>query len=131
MGVINQLPTDISDKIAAGEVVENPASVVKELVANSIDAGAGAITVEIENGGTSFIRVSDNGCGMAEEDAKMCFLRHATSKIHTAADLDAIYTLGFRGEAMSSIGAVCRLEMFTKRAGDEMGTRILFEGGKL
>ena len=131
MGVINQLPTDISDKIAAGEVVENPASVVKELVENSIDAGAGAITVEIENGGTSFIRVSDNGCGMAEEDAKMCFLRHATSKIHTAADLDAIYTLGFRGEAMSSIGAVCRLEMFTKRAGDEMGTRILFEGGKL
>lgn len=131
MGVINQLPTDISDKIAAGEVVENPASVVKELVENSIDAGAGAITVEIENGGTSFIRVSDNGCGMTEEDAKMCFLRHATSKIHTAADLDAIYTLGFRGEAMSSIGAVCRLEMFTKRPADEMGTRILFEGGKL
>lgn len=131
MGVINQLPTDISDKIAAGEVVENPASVVKELVENSIDADAGAVTVEIEKGGTSFIRISDNGCGMTAEDARMCFVRHATSKIHKAADLDAIYTLGFRGEAMSSIGAVCRLEMFTKRAADEMGTRILFEGGKL
>lgn len=129
MGVINQLSTDVSNKIAAGEVVENPASVIKELVENSIDAGATVISVEIENGGRTFMRVTDNGCGMAPEDAKACFLRHATSKIKTANDLNAITTLGFRGEAMSSIGAVSKLELFTKRPQDEMGTVIEFEGG--
>lgn len=131
MGVINQLSSDISNKIAAGEVVERPASVVKELVENAIDAGAKVITVEIEHGGASFIRVSDNGCGMEEEDARLCFLRHATSKIKTAEDLDAIYTLGFRGEALSSIGAVSRVEIFTKRPQDELGTKAAFCGGEL
>ena len=131
MGVINELSTEISNKIAAGEVVERPASVVKELVENAIDAGANVITVEIENGGTGFIRVSDNGCGMTGDDAKKCFLRHATSKIKTASDLDAIYTLGFRGEALSSIGAVSDVELVTKRPEDLVGTRIFFSGGAL
>ena len=106
MGLIHILDTDVSNKIAAGEVVERPLSIVKELVENSIDAGANVITVEIKDGGVSYIRVTDNGSGMSEEDAKICFLRHATSKIKTGDDLNAIYTLGFRGEALSSIGAV-------------------------
>ncbi|MBQ8637219.1 MAG: DNA mismatch repair endonuclease MutL [Clostridia bacterium] len=131
MGVINQLSVEISNKIAAGEVVERPASVVKELVENAIDAGANVITVEIENGGTGFIRVSDNGCGMTGDDAQKCFLRHATSKIKTAEDLDAIYTLGFRGEALSSIGAVSEVELLTKRPQDSIGTRICFAGGEM
>ncbi|MBS7298498.1 MAG: DNA mismatch repair endonuclease MutL [Eubacteriales bacterium] len=130
MGVINQLSVEISNKIAAGEVVERPASVVKELVENAIDAGANVITVEVENGGTSFLRVSDNGCGMTREDAEKCFLRHATSKIRTAKDLDAIYTLGFRGEALSSIGAVSEIELVTKRREDEVGTIVRFAGGE-
>ncbi len=131
MGVINQLSQDIANKIAAGEVVERPASVIKELVENAIDAGANVITVELEQGGTSFLRVSDNGCGMTAEDAQKCFLRHATSKIKTAADLDAIYTLGFRGEALSSIGAVSDVELVTKRKEDSEGTRVCFSGGEL
>ncbi len=131
MGIINRLSADISDKIAAGEVVERPASVVKELVENAIDAGADVISVEIENGGTSFLRVSDNGFGMSEEDAKICFLRHATSKIKKASDLDAIFTLGFRGEALSSIGAISRIELFTKRKDEPSGTKVVFEGGEL
>ncbi len=131
MGIINQLSSDIANKIAAGEVVERPASVVKELVENAIDAGANVISVEIEGGGTSFLRVSDNGSGMSEEDAKLCFSRHATSKISKASDLDAIFTLGFRGEALSSIGAVSRIELFTKRADDNEGTKVVFEGGEL
>ncbi len=131
MGVINQLSLEISNKIAAGEVVERPASVVKELVENAIDAGATAISVELEKGGTSFLRVTDNGSGMVREDASLCFSRHATSKIKTAEDLDAIYTLGFRGEALSSIGAVSRIEMFTKRKEDATATKVVFEGGQL
>lgn len=131
MGVINQLSVEISNKIAAGEVVERPASVVKELVENAIDAGANVISVEIEHGGASFIRITDNGCGMTAEDAGICFLRHATSKIKTADDLDAIFTLGFRGEAMSSIGAVSRVELFTKRPQDDAGTAVTFYGGEL
>lgn len=131
MGVINRLSTEISNKIAAGEVVERPASVVKELVENAIDAGATSISVEIEKGGVSFLRVTDNGTGMAREDAVLCFSRHATSKIKTAEDLDAIYTLGFRGEALSSIGAVSQIELFTKRREDDRGTRVVFEGGEL
>ena len=131
MGIINLLSPNISDKIAAGEVVESPASAIKELIENSIDAGADVITVEFEKNGTPFIRITDNGKGMAKEDATLCFLRHATSKIKTADDLSGIMTLGFRGEAMSSIGAVSRVELYTKRKEDKRGTFVLFEGGKL
>ncbi len=131
MGIINQLSTDISNKIAAGEVVERPASAIKELLENAIDAGATKITVEIKNGGVTYMRVTDNGCGMAREDAQMAFLRHATSKIATADDLDAIYTFGFRGEALSSIGAVSVAEIYTKRPEDEIGTHVLCSGGEI
>ncbi len=116
MSIINVLPTDVANKIAAGEVVERPASVVKELVENSIDAGATKITVEIKNGGISYIRITDNGRGMSYDDAKKAFLRHATSKLKTAADLQAISTLGFRGEALASIAAVSNIELITKSA---------------
>lgn len=131
MGIIHLLNSEISNKIAAGEVVERPSSVVKELVENSIDAKSTNISVEIKNGGAVFIRVTDNGSGMSEEDAKTCFLRHATSKISTDADLDAIYTLGFRGEALSSIGAVSEMTMSTKRREDDYGTRVTCRGGEI
>ncbi len=131
MGIINLLTPNISDKIAAGEVVESPASAIKELIENSIDAGSDVITVEFEKNGTPFIRITDNGKGMAKDDAALCFLRHATSKIKTEEDLSGISTLGFRGEAMSSIGAVSRVELYTKRKEDKSGTYVLFEGGKL
>ncbi len=131
MGIINLLPTDISNKIAAGEVVERPASVIKELVENSIDAGATVVTVEIRKGGITYMKVADNGKGMSREDAEIAFLRHATSKIKTENDLDAIYTLGFRGEALSSIGAVSQTELYTKRKEDEVGTRVVCVGGEL
>ena len=131
MGKINLLDSEISNKIAAGEVVERPASVVKELVENSIDAGATRITVEIKNGGNTYIKVSDNGSGMEKDDATVAFLRHATSKIKAAEDLDAIYTLGFRGEALSSIGAVSKIDLYTKRAEDETGTHTICEGGDI
>lgn len=129
MGLINILPTEISNKIAAGEVVERPASVVKELVENAIDAGSTLISVELKKGGITYIRVSDNGKGMSREDAEIAFLRHATSKINSAGDLDAIYTLGFRGEALSSIGAVSKTELYTKRREDEVGTHVTCQGG--
>lgn len=131
MGKIHLLGTEISNKIAAGEVVERPASVIKELAENSIDAGAYMITVEIKDGGTTYMRVSDNGSGMSAEDAKICFLRHATSKIQTENDLDAIYTLGFRGEALSSIGAVAKVSLYTKRAEDETGVCVTCTGGEI
>ncbi len=131
MGKIHVLDTEVSDKIAAGEVVERPASVIKELVENSIDAGASLITVEIKKGGIEYMRVSDNGVGMSAEDAKICFLRHATSKIRTSGDLDAIYTLGFRGEALSSIGAVSEAELYTKRVEDETGVCVTCRGGEI
>ncbi len=130
MGIINVLPKDVSNKIAAGEVVERPASVVKELVENSIDAGASSISIEIKKGGSQYIRVSDNGKGMSADDARLCFLRHATSKIKTSADLDAIYTLGFRGEALSSIGAVAKVSLYTKQANGE-GICVTCEGGEI
>lgn len=130
MGIINVLPKDVSDKIAAGEVVERPASVIKELVENAIDANADKITVEIKKGGTIYMRVSDNGKGMSAEDAALCFLRHATSKIQKSEDLDAIYTLGFRGEALSSIGAVAKVTLYTKRRGEE-GVCVSCEGGEI
>lgn len=131
MGKINVLSTEISNKIAAGEVVERPASVVKELVENSIDAGADVITVEIKNGGISLIRVTDNGSGIAREDAATAFLRHATSKISTSEDLEAIYTLGFRGEALSSIGAVSNVNLYTKRTEDPVGVLVSCHGGEI
>lgn len=130
MGIINILPGEISNKIAAGEVVERPASVIKELVENSIDAGATIITVEIKKGGSTYMRVTDNGKGMTEDDAKICFLRHATSKIHTDEDLDEIYTLGFRGEALSSIGAVSKVTLYTKSASAK-GICVKCEGGEI
>ncbi len=131
MAEINILAPEISNKIAAGEVVERPASVVKELVENSIDAGATKITVEIKNGGVTLISVTDNGKGMAPEDAQIAFLRHATSKIQTESDLDAIYTLGFRGEALSSIGAVSESVIYTKRRDSEYGCIVSCEGGEI
>ena len=128
---IRILPNTLVNQIAAGEVVERPASVLKELVENSIDAGATRITVEIKNGGNTYIKVSDNGSGMEKDDATVAFLRHATSKISTAEDLDAIYTLGFRGEALSSIGAVAKIDLYTKRDEDETGTHTICEGGDI
>ena len=106
---IRQLDSHIADLIAAGEVVERPASAVKELVENAIDAGAGAVTVEIRGGGMAMIRVTDDGCGIAADEAEVAFLRHATSKIRTEYDLEAIGTLGFRGEALAAISAVSRV----------------------
>ena len=131
MGLIHILDTEVSNKIAAGEVVERPLSIVKELVENSIDAGANLVTVEIKDGGISYIRVTDNGSGMSEDDAKICFLRHATSKIKTGDDLNAIYTLGFRGEALSSIGAVSKVKLYTKKRDMDMGICVSCEGGEI
>ena len=126
---INVLPKNIADLIAAGEVVERPSSVVKEFIENSVDAGATKIVVEINNGGKSFIRVTDNGCGIERADVHNAFLSHATSKIAKADDLDAITTLGFRGEALASICAVSKVELLTRNAADEVGTRYVIEGG--
>ncbi len=131
MGKIHILDTEVSEKIAAGEVVERPASVIKELIENSIDAGATLITVEIKKGGITYMRVSDNGSGMSSEDAKICFLRHATSKIQKSSDLDAIYTLGFRGEALASIGAVSNVSLYTKRIEDKSGVCVTCRGGEI
>lgn len=125
---IHVLDSETIDKIAAGEVVERPASVVKELVENSIDAGATAVTVEIRDGGIEFIRVTDNGCGMDADQIRKAFLRHATSKIGSADDLMRLHSLGFRGEALSSIAAVSKVEMITKPAGTLTGSRIVLEG---
>lgn len=130
MGKIQVLSEHISNKIAAGEVVERPVSVVKELVENSIDAGATTITVEIKNGGISYIRVTDNGSGMDNEDAKASFIRHATSKIYYEKDLSSINTLGFRGEALASIASVSEAEMLTKLSKDTYGTKIQIDGGE-
>lgn len=129
MGVINVLDKHIAELIAAGEVVERPSSVIKELVENSIDAGAKNITVEIKNGGTTFMRVADDGCGIYRDDIKKAFLRHATSKVKTANDLDIISTLGFRGEALASISAVSRLQVITKNENEEIGSCYEIEGG--
>ena len=118
------------DKIAAGEVIERPASVVKELVENAIDAGSTAVTVEIEEGGISLIRITDNGCGIAKQDVGNAFLRHSTSKIRSAEDLTHLSSLGFRGEALSSISAVARVELITKTREDVFGTKYIIEGGK-
>ncbi len=118
------------DKIAAGEVIERPASIVKELVENAIDAGASAVTVEIKEGGLSFIRITDNGCGIPREEVPLAFLRHSTSKIRTVEDLSTVASLGFRGEALSSIAAISQVELITKTRECVLGTRYLIEGGK-
>lgn len=130
MPKINILPESLACLIAAGEVVERPASVVKELMENSIDAGATKITVEIKNGGVRYMRITDNGCGISREDVRNAFISHATSKIKVQQDLDAIFTLGFRGEALASVAAVAHVEMLTKTADDDIGTRYLISGGK-
>lgn len=127
---INILSKHIADLIAAGEVVDRPASVVKEAVENSIDAGASVITVEIKNGGVSYIRITDNGTGIASEDVRNAFISHATSKVATADDLSAIGTLGFRGEALASIAAVSKVEIFTKTSDEPTGTHYSVEGGE-
>lgn len=125
---IRSLEKQVADRIAAGEVVDRPLSIVKELVENSIDAGADSITLEIKNGGKTFIRVTDNGCGIPSEDIEIAFLRHSTSKIVTDNDLSSIETLGFRGEALASIAAVTRTQMITKTPEEATGTRLSIEG---
>ena len=129
--MIHVLEKHVADKIAAGEVIDRPVSIIKELVENSIDAGADQITVEIRNGGKSYIRVTDNGCGIEADDMETAFLRHATSKITSVKDLDAIGTLGFRGEALASICAVARVELISKTADAKMGRRVVTEGSEI
>ncbi len=130
MPEIRVLPKEISELIAAGEVVERPASVIKELVENSIDAGADNITVEIQHGGITYMRITDNGCGIARNDVPTAFLRHATSKIKSSGDLNAIGTLGFRGEALAAVSSVAKVEMFTKPRENDLGTHYEIDGGQ-
>ncbi len=131
MPKIIQLSSHVANLIAAGEVVERPASVIKELLENAVDAGASAITVEIRDGGMTFIRVTDNGCGMSPEDAETAFLRHATSKLRSAEDLAAISTMGFRGEALAAIASVSRIDLLTKTAGAISGVSLHLEAGNI
>lgn len=130
MPQIELLSQETIDKIAAGEVIERPSSVVKELVENAIDAGANAVTVEIKEGGISFIRITDNGCGIEKEQIPLAFLRHSTSKIHSVEDLLTVKSLGFRGEALSSIAAVAQVELITKTPEEFTGIRYVIEGSK-
>lgn len=125
--IIQLLPESVANQIAAGEVVQRPASVVKELMENAIDAGATQVQLSVRDAGKTLIQVVDNGCGMSETDARMCFERHATSKIREARDLFSIRTMGFRGEAMASIAAVAQVELRTRRPEDELGTRVVIE----
>ncbi len=129
--MIRILDKTVSDKIAAGEVIERPLSIIKELVENAIDSGADSIICEIKNGGKTYIRVTDNGCGIPENEAELAFLRHATSKIERAIDLDSIETLGFRGEALASIAAVSQTEMITKTRDAKSGLRLVLRGGRV
>ena len=131
MSQIRILPENVANKIAAGEVVERPASVVKELLENALDANARSIRIEVESGGKRLIRITDDGSGMNRDDALLAFERHATSKLRTADDLLSIATLGFRGEALPSIAAVSRLVLETCNAEGQEGTRVEFAGGKL
>ena len=131
MPKIIQLSPHIANLIAAGEVVERPASVVKELLENAVDAGASKVTIEIRDGGMTFLRVTDNGCGMAPEDARTAFLRHATSKLRSAEDLAAIGTMGFRGEALAAIASVSRIDLMTKTPGSLAGTSLHLEAGQI
>ena len=129
MPAIIQLPSHIANLIAAGEVVERPASVVKELLENAVDAGATKVTVEMRDGGMTFLRVTDNGCGMEPQDAKTAFLRHATSKLRRAEDLGAISTMGFRGEALAAIASVSRIDLMTKTPGSLSGVKLHLDAG--
>ena len=129
MPAIIQLPSHIANLIAAGEVVERPASVVKELLENAVDAGATKVTIEIRDGGMTFLRVTDNGCGMTAEDARTAFLRHATSKLRCAEDLNAIGTMGFRGEALAAISSVSRIDLLTKTPDSLTGVSLHLEAG--
>ena len=129
--IIQLLPDSVANQIAAGEVVQRPASAVKELIENAIDAGADKIQLILKDAGKSLIQVIDNGCGMSLTDARMCFERHATSKIKKAEDLFAIRTMGFRGEAMASIAAIAQVELKTRRHGDELGTCLFIEGSEV
>ena len=131
MPKIIQLSPHIANLIAAGEVVERPASVVKELLENAVDAGASQVTVEIKDGGMTFLRVTDNGCGMNAEDARTAFKRHATSKLRTAEDLAAIGTMGFRGEALAAIASVSRIDLMTKTPGSISGVSLQLEAGNI
>ncbi len=130
MPEINILPKHVAELIAAGEVVERPASVVKELMENSIDAGATAVTVEIKRGGITYIRITDNGCGIDRSNTRKAFISHATSKIKAVDDLDSILTLGFRGEALASVAAVSRVEIMTRAENEDVGTRYCIDGGE-
>ena len=129
MPKILQLSQHVANLIAAGEVVERPASVVKELLENAVDAGASQVTIEIRDGGMTFLRVTDNGCGMAPSDARTAFLRHATSKLRKPEDLAAIGTMGFRGEALAAIASVSRIDLLTKTPGSLSGTSLHLEAG--
>ena len=131
MGIINLLSPNISDKIAAGEVVESPASAIKKLIENSIDAGADNISIEIKSGGISYIRITDNGKGFQPDDLEIAFERHATSKIRNAEDLETVKSMGFRGEALASIAAIARVELISKTENSDVGYRVLVEGGKI
>src|SRR3984885_13452704 len=131
MGRIRILPDQVANKIAAGEVVERPASVVKEMLENSLDAGATSLRIEVESGGRRLIRIVDDGCGMLRDDALLAFERHATSKLRDVKDLLSITTLGFRGEALPSIASVSRLVLETRAEDDSVGTKVEIAGGKL
>ena len=131
MPKIQQLSPHVADLIAAGEVVERPASAAKELVENAIDAGAKNVTVELQNGGMTFLRVTDDGCGIPADEAETAFLRHATSKLRQASDLEAIRTLGFRGEALAAISSVSRIDLLTKTADARLGVSLHLEAGKV
>ena len=131
MSEINILSPHVADLIAAGEVVDRPASVVKELMENAFDAGARTVTVEIRKGGATYIRITDDGKGMTPEDAGIAFLRHATSKLHNERGLESIGTFGFRGEALAAISAVSRIEMTTRRMGASTGVRMALSGGDI
>ena len=131
MSKIIQLSSHVANLIAAGEVVERPASVAKELLENAVDAGATQVTLEIQNGGMTFLRVTDNGCGMSSQDARMAFLRHATSKLKTAEDLAAIATMGFRGEALAAVASVSRIDLLTKTPDAVFGISLSLEAGNI
>ena len=129
--IIQLLPDSVANQIAAGEVVQRPASAIKELMENSVDAGSNQIQVIVKDGGKALIQVIDNGCGMSETDARLSFERHATSKIREAADLFSIRTMGFRGEALASISAIAEVELRSRRHEDEVGIYIRINGSQL